>query len=124
MNPIAIAIAMNASFVARVFCGDKEQTQEIFKQVMQHNGYSFIDVLQPCPSFNKINTFKWYKENTYYVDEDYDPFDQITAFQTVINNNKCPLGVMYKNPNRPTYEENVKIYANNSIPTLSTGCEF
>src|SRR5512136_2357086 len=61
-NPIAVAIALNASFVARAFSGDMEKTKEIIKKAIQHKGYSLVDILQPCVSFNKINTFKWYRD--------------------------------------------------------------
>ncbi len=60
-NPIAVAIALEASFVARAFIGDIEETKEILKKAVVHKGYALVDIFQPCVSFNKINTFQWFK---------------------------------------------------------------
>ena len=68
-NPIAVAIALDASFVARAFIGDMEKTKEILKKAITHKGYALVDIFQPCVSFNKINTYKWFKENTYYLSD-------------------------------------------------------
>ncbi|HOD17002.1 MAG TPA: thiamine pyrophosphate-dependent enzyme, partial [Spirochaetota bacterium] len=60
-NPVAVAVSMNASFVARAFSGDVEKTKEIIKQAVMHKGYSLVDILHPCVSFNKANNFSWYR---------------------------------------------------------------
>ncbi|WP_322545526.1 2-oxoacid:ferredoxin oxidoreductase subunit beta, partial [Clostridium perfringens] len=62
INPLAIAISAGATFVARSFSADKEHLKSTIKAAMNHNGYSLIDIMQPCVVFNKINTFKWYKD--------------------------------------------------------------
>ncbi len=115
-NGPALAIAQNASFVARAFVGDIEETKSILKKAINFKGYAYIDLLCPCVSFNKINTFQWYKENSYYLDEAYQPFDQIEALKLAIKKNKFPLGILYINPDRIPYEENVKIYENDATP--------
>lgn len=108
-NPIATAIAQDASFVARAFCGDIEKSKEILKIAIQHKGYSLVDIFQPCVTFNKINTFKWFQENTYYLDETHDKFDKIKAFEKSIEmpaeNGKFPLGIFYMNENKTIFEE-------------------
>lgn len=115
-NPIAFAIAMDASFVARAFAGDPDQTKEILKKAIRHKGYALVDVFQPCVTYNKVNTFKWFKENTYYLDEAYDPYDRVEAFRRALETNRLALGVFYINPNRPTFEENTGIYRDNPAP--------
>lgn len=108
-NPIAIAIAQDASFVARAFCGDIAQTKEILKQAILHKGYSLVDIFQPCVTFNKINTYKWFSENTYYIDKSHDKFDRIKAFEKAIEGaietEKLPLGIFYVNENKVSLEE-------------------
>lgn len=109
-NPIATAIAQDASFVARAFCGHIEQTKEIFKKAVQHKGYALIDIFQPCVTFNKINTFKWFSDNTYYLEETHDPHDKLKAFEKAIENDKLssgklPLGIFYINENKTIFEE-------------------
>ena len=115
-NPIAVAIALDASFVARAFAGDKEQTKDILKQAIQHKGYSLVDIFQPCVSFNKINTYDWFKKHTYYLDETYDPSDRIMAFRNAIKDDKFPLGTIYKNIKKTAYHELINIYKNDSTP--------
>lgn len=116
-NPIATAIAQDASFVARIFCGDIEQSKEIFKKAILHKGYSLVDIFQPCVTFNKINTFKWFKENTYYLDENYDCLDRVKAFEKALETEKLPLGIFYINENKTTFEE---INANENISCINT----
>jgi len=115
-NAAAVAIALKASFVARAFVGDMEKTKEIMKQAINHNGYAFIDLLCPCVTFNRVNTFQWYKENSYYIDDSHDQLDQEKAMKLVLNTNKFALGVLYINLNRRTYEENVRVYENDKRP--------
>ena len=65
LNPVLIAITLGAGFVARAFSNDKESLKEIMLQAINHKGYSLVDILQPCVSFNKVNTHKWYKDRIY-----------------------------------------------------------
>lgn len=102
-NPMAQAIALDASFVARAFCADVEQTKEILKQAIQHKGYSLVDLFQPCVSFNKLNTFKWFKDNTYYLDASHDKCDRVEAFRRAIEIEKLPLGVFYENSDKKIF---------------------
>ncbi len=96
-KPLAFAITAGATFVARSFSGDKEHLVDIMKQAILHKGYSLVDILQPCVTFNHVNTFKWYKENTYKLDESYNPSDKFEAIKKAMEwENKIPLGVIYK----------------------------
>ncbi|MFA6988717.1 MAG: thiamine pyrophosphate-dependent enzyme [Candidatus Gastranaerophilaceae bacterium] len=104
-NPIAIAIAQDASFVARAFCQDMQQTKEIFKKAILHKGFAFIDVFQPCVTFNKVNTYKWFKDNTYYLEETHIPSNRVKAFEKAIETEKFPLGIFYINSDKVVFEE-------------------
>ena len=115
-NAPAIAIAQNASFVARAFTGDIEETKVILKKAIKHKGYALIDLFSPCVTFNKVNTFKWFKENTYYLDDTHDPYDQVKALKVAIETKRFALGILYLNPNRRPYEENIRIYDNDKRP--------
>ncbi len=107
-NPVSIAISLDVSFVARAFCGDFQETKEIFKKAIKHKGFSLIDVFQPCVTFNKVNTFKWFKEQTCYLEDDYNPYNRADAFKRSIE--KLYLGIFYINPGKKTFEENTGIY--------------
>ncbi len=115
-NPVAVAISLKASFVARAFTGDIDETKEILKKAIKHKGYALIDLLCPCVTFNRVNTFQWYKENSYYVEDDYDPYDQANALKIAVQSKKLPLGVLYLNPNRRIYEESIQIYDKDKRP--------
>jgi 2-oxoglutarate ferredoxin oxidoreductase subunit beta len=115
-NPLAVAIALDASFVSRAFCGDKEQTREILKKAIRHKGYALVDILQPCVSFNKVNTYQWFKAQTYYLEDSHDPTDRNEAFRRATERDKLPLGIFYTNPKKSTFEENVGIYKENKVP--------
>ncbi len=115
-NPLAVAISLNAGFVARTYIGNIEQTKEIFKQAIQFKGYALVDVFQPCATFNTVNTYKWFKENTYQLESSHDPHDRGMAFYRACQSDKFPLGVFYINNDKTTFEENIKIYEQDKRP--------
>ncbi|TCL65963.1 2-oxoglutarate ferredoxin oxidoreductase subunit beta [Hydrogenispora ethanolica] len=115
-NPLAAAIALDASFVARAFSGDLQQTKEILKQAIRHPGYALVDILHPCVSFNKLNTFQWFKEHTEYLDAGHDPSDREAAFAQALRTDRLPLGVFYLNRERRPFEETLPAYADRSEP--------
>lgn len=109
-NPLAVAIALDTSFVARAFAGHVEQTKEILKKAIAHKGYALVDILQPCVTFNKINTYQWFKEHTYYLGDSYNCYNRNEAFKKATEKEKLPLGVFYINPEKKTFEENIGLY--------------
>jgi 2-oxoglutarate ferredoxin oxidoreductase subunit beta len=115
-NPLSLAIALGAPFVARAFAGDVEQTKDILKKAISHKGYSLVDILQPCVSFNKVNTFQWFKENTYYLEESHNPEDRETALQISLQQKRLPLGIIYLSTGKRTFEENIGIYDRDPTP--------
>jgi 2-oxoglutarate ferredoxin oxidoreductase subunit beta len=114
-NPLAVAIALDASFVARAFAVDIEQTTDILKKAIEHKGYALVDIFQPCVTFNRLNTVQWFKEHTYYL-ENHDPSDRQKAFEKATETEKLPLGVFYKSPQKATFEENVGIHEEKQNP--------
>jgi len=109
-NPIGIGVASNASFVARAYSADQKETKEIIKAGIEHDGYALIDLLHPCVSFNKKNTYKWYKEHTYYLDEEYDPYDQEAAFQKSQEREQISLGIIFKNDDKAPFEDTLSAH--------------
>lgn len=107
-NPMAIAIAAGATFVARAFSGDIPQAKEIIKMAIQHKGYALVDVFQPCVVFNKQNTFMWFKEHTYYLGSEHDKRDKAKALTLALNTERMAMGVLYQEENRPSYETVVR----------------
>jgi 2-oxoglutarate/2-oxoacid ferredoxin oxidoreductase subunit beta len=115
-NPLAVALALDASFVARAFIGDTEKTGEIIKQAITHKGFALVDIFQPCVTYNKLNTFQWFKENTYYLESGYDPHNRVQALQRALETEKLPLGVFYIHPDKPTFEEQLPVYRRSPEP--------
>jgi len=114
-NPLSLAISLGASFVSRAFAGDIDQTKEIIKKAITHKGYSLVDIQQPCVTYNKLNTYQWFKAKTYYLDSSYDPHDRIEALRRAAEVEKLPLGIFYLNP-RPTFEEKLGVYQERTDP--------
>lgn len=107
-NPLAVALSLDCTFVARVFSGDIPQAVAIVKQAIEHKGYALVDVFQPCVVFNKQNTFQWFKEHTYYLDEAHDKTDKLSAMKLALETEKLALGVLYQRTGKPTYETLVR----------------
>ena len=105
-NPLALALASEVSFLARGFAGDIESLSGLLKMGIEHHGFSLIDILQPCVSFNHKNTYQWYKERVYKLeDEGYDPSDKVGAFTKAQEwGDRIPIGLIYRKE-RPVYEE-------------------
>ena len=106
VNPLAVAIVNGASFVSRGFAGDIDHLSNLIKKGIAHRGFALVDILQPCVSFNPKNTFQWYKERTYKLeDEKYDPGDKRAALDKALEwGDKIPIGVIYEG-NLPVYED-------------------
>ncbi len=108
-NPIAIAVAMQAGFVARGFAGMTDHLTRLIQQAITHKGFSLVDILQPCVSFNKVNTFAWYNKRCYELPPDYNPKVWETAMRTAWEwGERIPVGVIYQNE-RPTFEEHFPV---------------
>jgi len=102
-NPVAVAVTMGAGFVARGFAGEIDHLADLIAQGARHPGFSLIDVLQPCVSFNKVNTFAWYKERCVKLGNDHDPTDLRAAFSRAMEfGDTIPIGVLWKS-DRPTF---------------------
>jgi len=107
INPIVLAIAAGIGFVARGFAGDVEHLTSLIKMGITHKGFTLIDILQPCVSFNHKNTYSWYRERVYKLEEesDYEPGDKMAAFAKAQEwEDRIPIGIIYKEE-RPTFEE-------------------
>lgn len=110
-NPMAFAVALDCSFAARSFAGDTDHLKAMMKEAINHTGFALVDILQPCVTFNRVNTYEWYRKRVYYIEAGYDPGDRAAAFVRALEwGDRIPLGIIYRN-NRPTYEERIGIIA-------------
>jgi 2-oxoglutarate ferredoxin oxidoreductase subunit beta len=106
-NPVAVATAMKASFVARGFSGEINHLSDLIREAISHRGFAVVDILQPCVSFNKVNTYAWYKDRCKSLPKDYDPTNHETALKVAFEwGDPIPIGLIYRN-DRPSYEERI-----------------
>ncbi|MDH5793625.1 MAG: 2-oxoacid:ferredoxin oxidoreductase subunit beta [Candidatus Bathyarchaeota archaeon] len=131
VNPIALALIAGYTFVARAYAYDTKHLKEIIKQAIKHKGLAFVDILQPCPTYNDINTKEWYagedridsqtgkpQPRLYRLDEiGYDPFvrdlaedlaKKLVAIEKAQEwGDRIPIGVFYKNELTTTFQERI-----------------
>jgi 2-oxoglutarate ferredoxin oxidoreductase subunit beta len=107
-NPLALALTAGGTFLARGFAGDAKGLAVLIAQAVQHKGYSLLDILQPCVTFNRKNTYDWYRDRVYDLAEtDYDPSDRVAAFEKALEwGDRIPVGIIYQ-AELPTYEDQV-----------------
>ena len=109
LNPLTIAISAGATFVARGFSGDLKHLSYILKEAIDHRGFAFVDVFSPCITFNKNQTFNYFRERVYKLeDTEHDKEDYFAALdlsnQRYVRD-KLPTGIFYQIENKTTYEE-------------------
>ncbi len=106
-NPLAVALALKAGFVSRVNIGNAAHAKEVLKAAFLHPGYALVDILQPCVTFNKINTYHWFRENSYPLDASHDTGNIGAAMQKALETMPMPLGVFYQNRGS-TFEQRIR----------------
>lgn len=114
-NPVAVAVAMRASFVARSFSGLKDHAVATIQAAVRHPGFAFVDLHSPCVSFNKVNTFGWYKARCKQVS--HDPANWAEAMNVAqLFGDEIPIGVIYKQE-RPSKERQIAQCQNGPLYT-------
>lgn len=116
INPLAIAIVEECSFVARSFSGDPEHLKQMMLAAFAHRGgMALVDILQPCVSFNRTNTFKWYKDRVKPIPADHDCRDKMKALELALRwGDEIPIGIFYQGA-RKSYESDNEVLANGTL---------
>jgi len=109
-NPLAVALSVGGGFVARGYSGNKTHLSTLIQEGISHKGFSLIDILQPCVSFNHVNTHAWYKERVYDLYEgNYIPDNPEKALNLSREwGDRIPIGVIYKEE-KPTFTDRIDI---------------
>ncbi len=116
VNPLGLALVQGATFVARGFAGDVAGLTELYRLALTHKGFAMVDVLQPCVTWNKLNTFKWFRDRVYQLEgSGHDPSDRQSAVALSMKTfremsctpDECtiPIGVFYSEDGVPTYQD-------------------
>lgn len=116
LNPIALALSLGATFVARAFSGDTDQLSDIIQAAVKHKGFSLIDILQPCVSFNPVNTRSWYQSRVYDLDKtDYKPNNWNHAIEMSREwGDKIPTGIIFKSE-APSFTDRIDLLKDSTL---------
>lgn len=95
-NQLGTAILNHATFVARGFAGNIPNLTNLITQGLNHQGFAFLDVLQPCSTYNKKMTFQWYRNHIYPLDQQHDPTNKKLALEKTLEIDKLPTGIFYQ----------------------------
>lgn len=115
VSPLELALASGATFVAQSFSSDIKDLTSIIEAAVNHKGFSFVNVFSPCVTYNKVNTYDWFKENlTKLADiEGYDYTNKQLAMNTVHEQEGLVTGIVYQDTEAPTYESQIAGYSEN-----------
>ncbi len=116
INPLALAISLDASFVARTSAHRQDLTKQLIKQAVNHKGFALVDVFSSCVTFNKLNTWQWFKHNTEEIPKSHDPENREAAFAMALRQDPWMLGVFYKNSVKLPFEMHQKLYEKQNTP--------
>lgn len=110
LNPLLLSLDSGASFVARGFAGDQQHLVSLIKQAIQHRGFSHLDILQPCVTFNPEKSYEWYRSLVYKLEEHKYKADSLERAREKAEefekSGKMPIGLFYEEK-RETYEEQI-----------------
>lgn len=108
VNPLALALSADATFVARAYAGNIPHTTEVIKQAISHPGFAIVDIFQPCTTWNKVNTSQWYQERIYKFDPTiHNPHDLTNAWRLTQEKDKLGIGVFFENKASVPYHQQV-----------------
>lgn len=112
ISPLQLALAQHCGFIAQAFSGNIKQLTSLIERAVQHKGFSFVNVFSPCVTFNKVNTYEFYKQHLVNLDDDtaYDVHDRAMAMQRVVAADNIVSGLVYEDTQRRSYEDSVHGY--------------
>ncbi|PAM93506.1 2-oxoacid ferredoxin oxidoreductase, partial [Flavobacterium sp. IR1] len=117
LNVMEMALTAGATFVAQSFSSDLKELTSLIEQGINHKGFSLINVFSPCVTFNKVNTYDWFKQNITKLSdvEEYDASNRMTAMQTLMQHNGLVTGLIYQNSQQPSYQELLDGYSDQPL---------
>ncbi|MGX0847108.1 2-oxoacid:ferredoxin oxidoreductase subunit beta [Staphylococcus auricularis] len=107
--PLELALSSGATFVAQGFSSDIKGLTKMLEDAISHDGFSFVNVFSPCVTYNKINTYDWFKENLTSMEdiESYDLSDKKAAMKAILEYDSLIKGIVYQDTTTPSYESQV-----------------
>lgn len=108
--PLELALSSGATFVAQGFSSDIKALTKLIEDAINHDGFSFVNVFSPCVTYNKVNTYDWFKEHLTSLEdiEGYDTSDKQLAMKTVLDHESLVKGIVYQDTETPSYESQIE----------------
>jgi 2-oxoglutarate ferredoxin oxidoreductase subunit beta len=113
VDPIRLAIVSGASFAAQSFSGDPKHCAEIYAEAIKHNGFAVVNDFSPCVTYNKFNTYDWYKSGVEDIPDSHDPSDKAAAWALLDDfdrRGKLPQGIIYRAPRNKIEHKRLPIW--------------
>ncbi|ODG91119.1 MULTISPECIES: 2-oxoacid:ferredoxin oxidoreductase subunit beta [Bacillaceae] len=113
LSVMEMALTAGGTFVAQSFSSDLKELTSLIEQGINHKGFSLINVFSPCVTYNKVNTYDWFKENLVKLSdvEGYDPSNKEMAMQTLMQNKGLVTGLIYQNKEQKSYQQLISGYS-------------
>ncbi|WP_129704391.1 2-oxoacid:ferredoxin oxidoreductase subunit beta [Priestia megaterium] len=123
LSVMELALTSGATFVAQSFSTNLKELTSLIEQGIQHKGFSLINVFSPCVTYNKVNTYDWFKENLTSLStiEGYDANNRMQAMQTLMEYNGLVTGLIYQNVHQPSYQQLVHGYSEEPLSKADLG---
>ena len=101
-----LALVSEGTFIARGYSGAPRMLAALIEQGIQHRGFALIEVLSPCVTHNKINTYAWFKKHTFKIEDEegYDSHNREAAWKLLGRKEKFALGLVYREE-KPSYDD-------------------
>jgi 2-oxoglutarate ferredoxin oxidoreductase subunit beta len=107
INPLQLALASGATFVGRAFSGKPKELADMIVAGIDHKGFALIDCYSPCPTFNKVNTFKYYRDEAAELPKDHDASSMESAWAAAASTDPTYLGVLYQSEKEGSFEDHL-----------------
>ncbi len=101
LDPVKLALACGATFIAQSFSGDPKHATEMYVEAVRHRGFAMVNDFSPCVTYNRINTYEWFRAHVEAVPQDHDPASEDAAWQLIRDfdkRDKLPLGIIFRRP--------------------------
>ncbi|MEF8884912.1 MAG: 2-oxoacid:ferredoxin oxidoreductase subunit beta, partial [Haloarculaceae archaeon] len=106
VNPLALAYASGATFIAQSFSSDSQRHTELVKEAIEHDGFGFVNVYSPCVTFNDVDTYDYFRDSLVDLAEtDHDPTDPADAKSKILEGDKEYMGILYQDEESVPWNE-------------------
>ncbi|PSP26935.1 2-oxoacid ferredoxin oxidoreductase [Halobacteriales archaeon QH_2_65_14] len=106
VNPLALALASGATFIAQTFSSDSQRHTEVVKEAIEHDGFGLVNVYSPCVTFNDVDTYDYFRDTIVDLGEtDHDPTDKAAAREKIVDGETEYTGIIYQDENSTPWEQ-------------------